>query len=83
MCQLVRVDSTTLVDLINSISVSFVKVRWSFSNPGMITSTTAIIISIYSAATVLQLASSAADYNDTLTCEDPLAANVTEIQVSQ
>ena len=50
----------------------------------MISSTAAVvIISFYSAAaTVLQLASSA-DYNDTLTCEDPLAANTTEAQVLQ
>ena len=49
----------------------------------MITSTAVVIISFYSAAaTVLQLAGSAG-YNDTLTCEDPLAANITEAQVSQ
>ena len=44
------------------------------------------MITIVVAATVLQLASSA-DYNDTLTCDDPLAANnsmnmdITEDQV--
>ena len=48
------------------------------------TASVVVIISFYSAtaATVLQLASSA-DYNDTLTCEDPLAANTTEAQVLQ
>ncbi len=46
--------------------------------------TAVIIISFYSATTVLQLASStSAGYNDSLTCEDPLAANTTEAQVLQ
>lgn len=40
------------------------------------------MISVIFVAIVLQLASSA-DYNDTLTCDDPLAVNVTEQQVSQ